>query len=478
MITTQKLRYIAAQEDSVGAIVASLTQDPPHSFPVDVSMFVPNPVPHRVWIYSTPDASPGTLVAEFTYDPTYTNVKVRARLQLTVGGMGAFDPQDGEIGIPVNPDLIGWEWYPQVRSMGGVLADIEFVKKESVLGAGFDYFELTDGAVFTAPDYVFIDFLPQISTSQPVFTYLNLYTDIREITGSETMDATYYRKVCEIITAGTAPVVTLLNLVNVPANTLLVFSTMLGAQKGATISAASGEFIKYNNISYGSIFLGEVDVVWIMRRPDGWHVVSQWEGMARVGVQTSVDIPRPNTIVFNGGGLIGGGGAPAPLPRAVYPRVEWYVFNVLPGGYLISKADRDAGGDDKAGYWAFDATNIWAPDYRGTSRRALPGTRGNDSTRDNTAITGNYKPDQIKKHKHMTIVDTTIESGGFPAFVNFIKSMIKAYSKSSSGGKESTYMAGAGDNVQPTIAPTNDGGVDLKDETVGKTTAVLMGCYA
>lgn len=479
LIETQKLRYTAAEEQTPEAIVTTLTQDPPHVFPVNVTLNVPNPVPHRVNIYSTPDASVGTLVASFVYNPTWTNVEVRLPLEFAVGGMGPYDPADGDTATPVNPTLIGWDWYPGLRGIGVPLSQTEYIKTESVLGGGFDGFSLTGDFVFTEPDVGFIFFNPKITLSQPVFTYLNLYNGVKEVPASTTLDATFYRQVCEFTSSGATPNLTLLNLVNVPDNTLLVFSTMRGAQQQAIITAAGGEIIKYLDTDYPALFMGRGEVLWLLRRADGWHVVNDWQGMARVGVQTFTDAPRPNIIVFNGGGLVGVGGVPMPLPRADWPRLEWYCNTQLSVGQFITKAARDAGGDLLAGSWAFDATNIYAPDYRGTFPRALPGTRGNDSSRDNTALPGSYRADLQKDHKHFTVVDEQVASSGFPAFVNAIKSLIKNYNKTSGSGKESTYQVGSVDNATPTLAPTSGVvGLPLSSENAGKSTGVYVGCYA
>lgn len=468
LITSQKLRYTAAQEDSVNAVVTSLTQDPPHAFPVDVTLNVPNPVPHRLRIYSTPDESVGTLVAEFTYDPTYTNVKVRLPLQLEVGGIGEFDPADGSISTPVNVSLQGWDWYPEVRGMGGTLANMEYTKGESVPGNGYDYFTLTGERQFVAPDFIFIHFEPQISLSQPVFTYLNLYTGIKEVTATQTMDATYYRQLVEIVTAGTTPTITLLPLANVPGGTLLTFSTHRGSQKQATIKAAVGEVIFFDGGNGNAIYMGQGELVWLLRADNGWHVTNDWRGMSRVGEQWDGEVLRPNVIRFNGGGLEDGGGNPLPLPRATYPRAEWYAFNVLPGGLLMSKTDRDTGGINAAGFWAYDATNIWAPDYRGMFKRALPGIRtGLGTARNSTSKTGSYEPHLTEEHNHTD-----------PNKPNFNRLLTWAGAPDGLGGHftgaifSGTYNDGR-PKVHDTAVLTAFGGPETRSKNIG----ITMGCY-
>lgn len=407
LITTQKLRFKAAQEDSLSAIVASLTMDPPHTFPMNVTLNVPNPVPHRVFIYSTPDETDGTLVASFTYDPTYVNVKVRMPLELRVGGLGPYDPAEGTDEIPVIEDMRGWDWWPEIRSQGGTLSSSEYTKVESVPGLGYDKFTVNiPDFAFSIPDFIFIKFLPQVSTATPVFTYLDLYTDVIEVPGDATLDASYYRKVIEFTSLSASPIFQLLDISSVPNGTLLTFSTMRGAQQQATIKASGTNSMFLAGGAYTAFFMGKGEVLMIMRRPDGWHVVNDWGAMIRTGQIYKGDIIIPNTIIFNGGGLADGGGNPLPLPRAIYPRVEWHVLTRLPSSYVMTKADRDAAGINASGYWAYDANSIWAPDMQGNFLRALPGNRGNDPDRNNTSKPGSYGADTLRNHAHWITSDS------------------------------------------------------------------------
>lgn len=479
-VTNNKLRYLAFEASAPNAEVARITEDPPHSFPHPVTINVPNPVVHIVKIYTTPDESLGSLISEFIYDPTYTNVEVRMPLELMVGGSGEFDPADGAQAIPVIPSLIGWDWYPEMRSKGGTLYSGEYDKLESVLGNGVDYFALKGDDVFVAPDFVFIHFKPKISLSQPVFTYLNLYNGIKEITGNDTQDATYYRKLCEIVSPGPSPIIQLLPLSAVPAETILTFSTHRGLQKQATIKAAVGEIIFHDRMTDPALFMGEGEVLWIMRGETGWRVVNDWKGMANTGLQVNLEVLRPNTIIFNGGGLVDGGGNPAGLPRAIYPRAVWYVETQLLPGQVLPYDVRQAGGDNLSGFWAVDDDNIYTPDYRGHTRRALPGTRGNDADRDNSALAGSYEADQLRRHRHLTITYEKVDDNGFPPIPDETKSIVREWVKQAGAGAPGYYLVGSPTNREPEAGPSSwtggpGGGAD--GETRGKNNGVIMGCY-
>lgn len=472
-IVNNNLRYKASQTDSPGAIIAIVDEAPPHSFPHSLTITVPNPVPHIVQIFSSPDSSDGLLVASFMYDPSYKNIEIRIPLELAVGGSGPYDPIDGTNTTPVLPDMDGWDWRPSVRGMGGQLNATEYSFTFSSPGIK-DGFQLTNGQVFTAPDYVFINFLPKISTVTPNFSYQDLYTDIITLDGTGspyTMDASWLHKVVEINTAGVAPVINLLALADIPNNSILTFSTMLGAQKGATINTNGSEIIFSPIGNIGSAFLGERDFIQIMRRSNGFHVVNNWEGMARTGIQTEVEIDRPNIIRFNGGGLLSGTN-PAPIPRALYPRAEWYVMTQL--SIIYTKADRDAGGIDLSGYWAYDDDYLYAPDYRGTVKRALDSGRGLDTTRNSSAIPGSYRADLLKKHKHYVAANTKISSSGtFPGQADENTQIAAQLDFNNNTGGASTFFAAT--NIAASVGLTSEGGDG--NETVPKTVGVIAGCY-
>jgi hypothetical protein len=474
-LINNKLRYKVYQADSPTAEVASLTEDPPHTFPHAVTINVPNPVVHIVKIYTTPDESLGSLISEFIYDPTYTNVEVRMPLELSVGGPGEFDPADGAQSTPVIPSLRGWEWYPEMRSKSGTLSITEYTKNESVPGEGYDSYSLIGDDRFVNPDYVFIHFKPKISVQQPVFTYLNFFNGVKVITGDDNMDATYYRQLCEIATAGPSPVITLLPKINIPDNTLLVFSTKRGSQKQATLKLSVGESIDIDGVPEPAIFMGQGETLWLLLKDNIWRIANDWNGMSRVGEQVDLEIMRPNTILFNGGGLADGGGGPLPLPRAIYPRAGWYVDTKLPSGQVLTKAARDAGGINLSGFWAIDDDNIWAPDYQGNQRRALPGNRGNDSSRNASSLAGSYAPDMYKQHTHFTVKNqVNTQNSPFPDPPLPNRPIAREWNKQNGSGPQGYYLVGADIDAVPDLGPTSKSG---GGETIGKTNGVYMGCY-
>lgn len=448
-LSSNKLRYIAYEAETPTAEVARITEDPPHTFPHPVTINVPNPVVHIVKIFSTPDESSGTLISEFIYDPTYTNVEVRMPYQVIVGGSGEFDPEPGS-NVFSMPDLLDWAglWYPERRAVGGKMADFEYDLTES---GGFT---LTGTDVFQDQEILWIVFEPKITVSQPTFNYLNLFTGINVIDSDTTIDSTHYRKLNEIVAAATTAItITLQKLSEIPNQTLLVFSTYMGNQRQVRFTTQNNESIKIFNQNRTTFCLGSNEDVWLLKGSDGYRMVRCPEGIFRVGAQVDSDIILPNTQWLDGGELL----------ILEWPRVYDYVSS-FPAGQLLTKADRDAGGVSLASCWAIDtaAGKIYKPDYRGLHKRALPGNRGNDTGRTNASFAGSYSGDAMPDHYHFTAVDDGFDTSGFPDSINravtALRSIIKRWSKSSGGGKESTWLAGSSSDfpgLQPGIGPTS-----------------------
>jgi hypothetical protein len=470
ILAGNKLRYIAYEASTPTAEVARITEDPPHTFPHAVTVNVPNPVVHILKIYSTPDASTGTLISEFIYDPTYTNVQVRLPLQLVAGGPGEFDPVADSNQIVI-PDLVDWAglWYPERRANAGTMADYEYT---ILPGGGLQLVgddTIADGELF------WIHFEPKITLSTPIFAYLNLFSSLLVLDHSVTLDSTAYRTAIAIAATGAAITITLPPLASVPNQTLFVFNTFNGNQKQASITTQSGEPIKIFNGNSSFIYLGSGEFAWLLKEADGYYPLQISDGIFRVGAQVDSDVLLPNTAWLDGGSM----------PASDYPRVLAYI-NALPAGQLLTKATRDAGGLATAAQWAYEASTdlIWRPDYRGLTKRAIPGTRGNDSQRTNSSIPGSYGADFVNDHKHFTVVPGQYNTGGFPNNIgrgmSSTQSIFEAWSKTTGNGKESAWISAAASssdipNTGPTAGLITGGGaIENLVKTVGVKTLVYI----
>lgn len=470
ILAGNKLRYIAYEASTPTAEVARITEDPPHTFPHAVTINVPNPVVHILKIFSTPDDSAGTLISEFIYDPTYTNVEVRFPLQLIAGGSGEFDPAADSNQI-VMPDLLDWAglWYPERRANGGTMADYEYT---ILPGGGL---QLVGDDTFAEDELLWIHFEPKITLATPVFAYLNLFSGMNVITANVTLDSSTYRMIQAIQAVATSITVSLPLLATVPDQTLFVFQTFNGNQKQSRISTQSGEPIKMFNGNRTSICLGSAEYAWIVKEADGYYPLQISDGVYRVGAQVDSDVILLNTMWMDGGSMLG----------TEYPRALDYI-NALPVGQLLTKAARDAGGIAVAGQWAWESSTglIWRPDYRGLTKRGLPGTRANDSQRNSSSFAGSYGADFVKDHKHFTFVPGQYNTGGFPNNIgrgmSATQSPFEAWSKTTGNGKESAWVsAAASSSDTPSTGPsagliTAGGALENLVKTVGVKTLVYI----
>ncbi len=363
-LINNNLRFIAYQTDTptVPAEPAT-TFAPPQTFPRSVTLTVPNPVPHFVKIFSSPDASPGTLLADFLYDPSYASVEIRHAEQIVVGGIGPYDPVVGATQINI-PDAVGWDYWFERRANGGTQADGEYTQ---LLTGGVELSRAGD--TFGDGEIMFIHFYPRITTATPVFNYLNLFTDIIPITSATVLDATFAGKLLEITEPGTSFTIPMPALVDVPDMKVYSFSTFMGNQKQAKITGA----FKYLNQPMAAVYMGTQESFVCIKKGDAYHIHTLPEGMLKVGAYIYSDskLLMANAAYCDG----------SALPIADYPRVDYWLSQLPPGIVFSTAAARSAGtaaqAFAKSSMWVRDTAegNIYLPDKRGLSMRSLPENR-------------------------------------------------------------------------------------------------------
>lgn len=388
------LRFIAYQTDSPTVPVETVNYPPPQVFPKSVTLTVPNPVPHFVKIFSTPDASPGTLLADFLYDPSYTSVEIRYAEQIVVGGIGPYDPAVGATQINI-PDAVGWTYWFERRANGGTQADGEY----AVLPTGG--VELVrPGDVFGDGEIMFIHFYPKITTATPTFNYLNLYTDIVPITSATALDGTYAGKLLEIIETTTNSLIAMPAVGTIPDMKIFSFSTYMGTQKQSKIT---GDF-SYLNQPMSAVYIGSQESFTCIKKGSVYHIQRLPEGMFNVGIYQYTDSKSfaPNALYCDGSDVN--------IPD--YPRLDWWLSLLPPGVVFSTLAARTSGtaaqAFAKSARWVRDTTagKIWLPDKRGLSMRAVPESRvvaGGIApfSMDNSTIIGSSEVGQNLAHDHV-----------------------------------------------------------------------------
>lgn len=403
------LIYRAAETTALGTIVASAVDPPPQTFPRNVFLAGVRPVPHLVQVYSSVDGvSLDTLLSDFLYDPSFSNVEIRPTLFLVTNRGLPYDPVDGDTFIgPIDGSVPGYEeiaswgdWWVEVRSKGGkIIEGAEYTKNGS--NDGFTYPE----AFYS--DVIAICFPPKITTVSPIVNVQDLFAGYIKVTGTATMTADWLGHYVDLEFTGNSGSITLLPVADVPENKQLMLFNMVGNQQQVTIKAAAGESIRWFDGNYPELYIGKTENLVLFKRTDTsdplnpvahWHVANQLEGMAKAGTsvptQTGVLQPtiHPNQGVFDG----------QPIDLAVWPRVRWFVKR-LPPAIVLPLASRNAG---NVGFWFYDgadldsAANIYPPDVLGRHARNIPGDRGNDSGRDATSNAGTLDSSHNKQHTH------------------------------------------------------------------------------
>ncbi len=353
------LRFIAYQADTPTVPVQTQESPPTQVFPQAVTMNVPNPVPHLVSIYSTPDASVGTLMSNFLYDPTYTSVEIRYAEQIVVGGIGPYDPAIGSTQINI-PDAVGWTYWFERRANGGTQADGEYTV---LLTGGVELTRVGD--TFGDGEIMFIHFYPKISTATPTFNYLNLYTDILPITSSTILDVTYTGKLLEITESTTSSLIAMPSLTDIPDMKIFSFTTFMGNQKQSKITGA----FKYMNQPMGAIYMGAQESFTCIKKGDAYHVQILPKGMFDVGTYHYTDSKTlyPNRLYCDGASVL----------ILDYPRLDNWLSLLSPGLVYSTLSAKNLDGLPAKGMWVRDtvAGLIYLPDKRGMYMRALPEAR-------------------------------------------------------------------------------------------------------
>lgn len=486
-IINNNLRFTFAESQAPQTIVQNTVIPGPHSFPKAVSFGGFNPVAHIVRIYTTPDASLGTLLSEFLYNPTWSNVEVRLPVEIPVDTGAPYSPAEGSttliidgVADPSIPTIKGWKWIPKMRTRGGQLSSDEYTRIDpDEDGEGGVGFEFTEG--FYAPDFIFIEFLPKITISSPTVNYLKLFAGINEIIEDVTVDNTHINMLNEVNSINPVVNITFPSYTEFPLFTLLRYTTVRGAQNQVAFIAAEDEFFKWDGGDWPELYAGRCEVFEFLRGADGWHVTSDLPGMRMVGLSVSADTGllqacvNPNILPYDGGSM----------PAAEWPRVLWYCLR-LPGGMFIPIGSRN---EANAGLWAYTEvagviTTLHRPDKRGYHQRNIPGTKGNDSGRSNTTQAGTNDDSYSADHSHFTVVDAGYTTSGFGPLVSALKSMVAWWSKSSGSGKESTWLAAVNDasDPEPTLSPTSVGGKRRtpstpQTENTVKSTGVVGGFF-
>lgn len=464
-LVANNLRHQAAEVATPAAIVKELIEPGPQTYPHNVVLDVPRPVPHFVSIYSTPDTSIGVLVAgPFTYDPTYTNVAFRMPLEIKVGSGDDFDPGANANSLDLSVLVSeGWQFSIERRANSGTMSKDEIVFNTSGVGT----LQITDD-VFSADEYLFIHFIPQYTTATPIIVNTSVYSGINFITAAETSVTSDWYAQMNVFNYATAhaQILHLQPLGLVPDTSLLRLSTYAGKQTQVSILTDSDNPIIYNGQEVTALYMGANEKLHLLKGTDGYYVENDFQGMCRAGTswESYLYVDQPGKLLYDGGAIL----------RLDWPRVAWIV-DKLPVGGVIGIAARNLD-YTKAGLWgtSTDGLTLYKPDLRGVHRRnmplnrQLPGLVPIDSQRGILSMPGSYGGSFVKDHTHQALnADGTPDPTA--AFL--------MYSPNGPNGTRSDNTSGSTRNHRLNTHTGGVNGVVLSENTV-QTIGIYYGIYS
>lgn len=434
------LRFYTAENPGVQVAVTTLA--PPHSDSELVSQLLDDDVAHICKIYYSIDGIVlGTLKHEFEFQPTNQTIEVEEPLEIHVvdESPAAFEVLSGQNEYN-DVSLVNKQYFIEQRGTGTLRND----EWDYIVTGGF---KLLGDKLFDSGDTYFLHFIPIIS--QDSFPSTSQLIDVKIVSANETIDDTYYRKVCIAAFATTIGTTTFPSLATLP-NTKIKFSTHGGSQRYWKIQFYTGENVSFLGVNKNIIYLAKGEELELIIK-SGVAYVTGYSGAAKyVGQRIWGDKLELNTIFRDG----------TQYNQSDYPRlVEW--ISSLPVGQVVDYTTWNTSlvVDGKIiypnkGKFAIDGTTTFkVPDDRNMSIRAL---RYIDSTVDSERQVqgpGGYQIDSLKDHDHFMF---NHQDGGTPY----------ASDSHSTGGNLGYAINGS--NTEPDKFKTSStGGIETRMENIG-----------
>ncbi len=352
---------------------------------------------------SSDGVSLGTLLSTYVVNVKEQIILAERRNYITDGGR-ANDPVSGAMTI-TDPYLDG-------KTISGVFREgfrfllpptegPSFKEYDLVSGGGIT---VTKGSPFSNMEVITIEIsyladqsIPDTSgTAAPFGTVITL-------TGNTTLGSTHFNKRlrCEG-TGGVQMVISLPDLATVPEGTAFYAMQNGGNQIQTRFLPFSGQLFKYFNTTYWNpnyteLSMSPGEYLWFEKRTIGvtayWEVVQAHEGFLKVGIITTTQFLNHPNILPEDNRLLDGDD---------YPRLYWFVKNILPSTHKIVD-DLVVGGSysrpvNKQGLFVIHSTlkKFRMPNTQGLSQKALAlfGTYNTDGSR-LYDYPGGYQADQV-----------------------------------------------------------------------------------
>lgn len=403
----------------------------------------------------------GTLISTFTLD-AQSNQIISEKRWYTVGGSGDYDPIDGANAIS--------DPYFEGKEISGVFKE-GFRFLEPITEFELDVYDLNilNGVTLStgekvSVDIVYKDALPVNETLQGNGLY----------TGSiDVEDATY-----TLLAADRNKRVRCVGLASTQAITFPALSALSVGDGYYIDNSVGGVAVQVKLLMYGfdrikyngfDLSLNEFAEFWVsrgehilIRKQDGdyWEVITDYKGV-HVGEIVTTSLKSQPGIIPEDGRLLDGD---------EYPRLWWWVSNILPSSHVVTDDTVTSGGythvASKVGMFVKHSTlkKFRMPKTVGMMHKGLAdfNTYGTDTANRPIDYPGGYQAEMLKAHRHFTF---TNESGTSTTSINNVTA--PKYQNETSGSGDFKYTI-VGSGTEPTIGRTSEsGGVQNRVDNIG-----------
>jgi hypothetical protein len=229
----------------------------------------------------------------------------------------------------------------------------------------------------------------------------NFLNGIANITSSIQLTTVHYNKLLHVAGGSNKVTITLPDLADAPANTIIPIETMVSNVNQTIISGKSGQLIYFANTSQTSVILGQSSYIWLMKGSDGWYCMKASEDILNVGKPSLDNSVRLNTHLAIG----------EPANKADFPRLmRWLTANpsmlVTEDQWQNTKIDASLveGVTDyvytlRGKFADIDADTFRFPDYSDLAFVGLNNYGSTDADRVPNEV-GVIQPDTIRAHTH------------------------------------------------------------------------------
>jgi len=263
-----------------------------------------------------------------------------------------------------------------------------------------DTIAIVNGTNFSLDEVAVVEIL--YKSALPVVTYNSVFTDFKTIVADTTLDSTYYDNLVNLTGTLVKLVVTMPLISTIPDGKFFYFKTKGGAQNQTRLLCQGSDKFSCEGINPSSALLPEMwvgkgEYIWVYVLDGVFEVVGCSSSILQVGERFPAGFKsHPNTLPEDDGFIDGD----------EWPRVWWWVNNVLPATHRITNDALSIGGtraQDSTGQFIIHSTlkKMRMPNTQGLSERGLKSfnTYGTDADRA-VDYPGGYQEQQLMKHKH------------------------------------------------------------------------------